>query len=75
MNYRGSIRQTLTEEYFKSQLFYKFQNCQDHECQANMKELSQDGETVHVPGQEESILWKWQHCQTQSTDSVQSLSN
>ena len=34
-----------------------------------------DGETYHVLGLGESILWKWLYHQKQSTDSMKSLSN
>ena len=34
-----------------------------------------DGETYHVLGLEESILWKWLYYSKQATDSMKSLSN
>ena len=39
------------------------------------KTTQTDGEIYHVPGLEESILWKWLYYPKQSTDSMQSLSN
>ena len=42
-----------------------------------MKEIEDgtDGETYHVLGLEESILWKWLYYPRQSIDSMQSLSD
>ena len=39
------------------------------------KTTQTDGELFHVPGLEESILWKWLYYPKQSMDSMQSLSN
>ena len=39
------------------------------------KTTKTDGEIFHVPGLEESILWKWTDYQKQSPDSMQLLSN